>query len=115
MDKPTPKERLEHVLEAIGLIRKFIADLDESAFLEDVKIQSAVQYQFLIIGEAIKNIDYSILVKYDYPWHIPRSFRNFIIHVYHGVKMERIYYAAKDLEELERQIKLIIQNEFDLE
>lgn len=44
-----------------------------------------------------------MLEKYDCPWHIPRSFRNFIIHVYHGVKMERIYYAAQDLDELEKQ------------
>lgn len=53
MDKPTPKERVEHVLYAIGLIRDFVNDVDEATFINDVKIQSAVQFQFLIIGEAI--------------------------------------------------------------
>ena len=112
MDKPTPKERAEHILESIKLIRDFTKDVDETSFLTDIKIQSAVQYQFLIIGEAIRYIDDGILSRYNYPWHIPRSFRNFIIHVYHGVKMERIYYATQDLDELENQIKLILKNEF---
>ena len=113
MDKPTPKERAGHILDAILLIREFVAGINEAAFLKEIKIQSAVQFQFLIIGEAISYIDDDILAKYNYPWHIPRSFRNFIIHVYHGVKMERIYYATQDLDELEKQVTLIITNEFD--
>lgn len=114
MDKPTPKERVEHVLEAILLIKDFVKDVSEQEFLADIKIQSAVQYQFLIIGEAVRHIDDSLLAKYNYPWHIPRSFRNFIIHVYHGVKMERIYYAAHDLNNLEDQIKSILEKEFSV-
>jgi uncharacterized protein with HEPN domain len=112
MDNPTPKERAEHILEAIKLIKEFVSGYDEITFLNDVIIQSAVQYQFLIIGEAIRYIDNGILAKYNYPWHIPRSFRNFIIHIYHGVKMERIYYATQDLGELEKQVRLILKNEF---
>ncbi len=113
MDKPTSKERAEHILNAIRLIRDFVENLDESDFLTDIKVQSAIQYQFLIIGEAVNYIEDDILAKYNYPWHIPRSFRNFIIHAYHGVKMERIYYAAQDLDELEKQIGLILKNEFE--
>ena len=113
MVKPTPKERVEHILEAIRLIREFVADINETQFLSDIKTQSAVQYQFLIIGEAIRFIDNDVLAKYNYPWYIPRSFRNFIVHVYHGVKMERIYYATQDLGELEKQVQLILKNEFE--
>lgn len=112
MGKPTPKDRVEHILCAIQLIRQFVLGMDVHAFLEDVKTQSAVQYQFLIIGEAIRYIDDDILSKYHYPWHITRSFRNFIIHVYHGIKVERIYYATQDLDELEKQIVNILENEF---
>lgn len=112
MDKPIPKERVEHILEAIRLIKEFVAGVDEAVFLSDIMLQSAVQYQFLIIGEAIRHIDNDILDKYNYPWHIPRSFRNFIIHVYHGIKAERIYYAARDMDELEKQVNSILKNEF---
>ncbi len=112
MDKPTPKERVEHILNAIVCIREFVSGVDEDSFARDIKVQSAVQYQFLIIGEAIRYIDPSILEKYQFPWHIPRSFRNFIIHEYHGVKMQRIFYATQDLDKLESQIKHILENEF---
>ena len=112
MDKPTAKERAKHILKAISAIRDFVANDCEATFVKDIKIQSAVQFQFLIIGEAIRYIDNSILEKYKYPWHIPRSFRNFIIHEYHGVKMERIYYATKNLDELEELMKQILINEF---
>ena len=112
MGKPTPKERVEHILEAIRLIKEFVDGMSEKTFSRDVKVQSAVQYQFLIIGEAIRHIDDELLNKYDYPWHIPRSFRNFIIHVYHGIKTERIYYATRDLDELENQMLSILENEF---
>jgi len=112
MDRSSSKSRVEHVAKAIQLIRSFVDDVPEKDFLIDIKLQSAVQYQFLVIGEAIKYIDDDILDKYDYPWHIPRSFRNFIIHEYHGVRMERIYYAAKDLDGLNKQVIQILENEF---
>jgi uncharacterized protein with HEPN domain len=112
MDKPSNKQRIVHILNAIILIEDFVSKVDETNFLNDIKLQSAVQYQFLILGEATKYIDDGILKKYPYPWHIPKSFRNFIIHEYHGVKMERIYYAAKDLEQLKTQIQLILNTEF---
>lgn len=112
MDKISLKERIIHISNAINLIEGFVENTSEFDFLTDIKLQSAVQYQFLIIGEAVKYIDISILEKYDYPWHIPRFFRNFIIHEYHGVKMERIYYASKDLGKLKEQINLILEKEF---
>jgi uncharacterized protein with HEPN domain len=112
MVRPTPKKRLEHVLESIELIGEFVFGVDEKSFLQDIKLQSAVQYQFLIIGEAIRHVDDEILAKYDYPWHIPRSFRNFIIHVYHGIKMERIYYATQDLGLLKSTVQNILEGEF---
>jgi uncharacterized protein with HEPN domain len=112
MGNPTPKERIEHILMAIRLIREFVSGMNQKSFSRDVKVQSAVQYQFLIIGEAIRHIDDDLLAKYDYPWHIPRSFRNFIIHVYHGIKVERIYYATQDLNVLEKHMQSILENEF---
>jgi uncharacterized protein with HEPN domain len=112
MDKPTPKERIEHVLLAIDSIREFIEGSKLKEFQTDLKLQSAVLFQFLIIGEAIRHIDDSILSKYDYPWHIPKSFRNFIIHEYHGIKMVRIYHACHDLGQLENLMKTILKEEF---
>ena len=111
MGRPAPKERLEHILTAITRIKEFVANVNEELFLADIQLQSAVQYQFLIIGEAIRSIDRDILEKYPYPWHVPCSFRNYIIHEYHGIKMVRIYYATQDLDDLQHQIAAILETE----
>ncbi len=112
MAKPTTKERLEHVLLAIDSIKSFMGDMEEQEFIENTLIQSAVLYQFLIIGEAIKSIESCFLEPYPYPWNIPKSFRNFIAHEYHKIKMTRIYAASEDLDQLKALVSRIIENEF---
>lgn len=112
MDKPTPRERFDHILHAIGYIREFIGDATLDEFMADPRCQAAVQFQFLLIGEAVSWIDPDILQRHAFPWHIPRSFRNFIIHKYHGVKIERVYEASHDLAPLEDKILEILRQEF---
>jgi len=112
MDKPTPVERIQHILSAINNIREFMDGASLEAFTSDDLLQSAVKFQFLIIGEATRYIDQSILDKYPYPWHIPMSFRNYIVHAYHGIKIDRVYYAANDLSGLEEVMQLILREEF---
>ncbi len=112
MDKPTPKERLEHIKTAILSIQSFVRDITREEFLADKIRQDAVLYRFIIIGEAIRHVDNSILEKYSYPWHIPRSFRNFIAHEYHKIRLESVFNAANDLEELLQAVNLILSKEF---
>lgn len=112
MERLSSKERIIHILQAIDAIHAFMQGVEEASFLRDLQKQSAVQYQFLIIGEAIKQIDISILEKYAYPWHIPRSFRNFIIHEYHGIQLNRVFQATHDLVTLEEILNNILHHEF---
>lgn len=112
MDKPTPKERLEHIKSAILHIKTFVQDKSLEDFKLDIIRQDAVLYQFIIIGEAIRHVDNFILDKYSYPSYIPRSFRNFIAHEYHKIRLESVYNAANDLDELLKTIDLILIKEF---
>ncbi len=66
-DKPTSQERVEHILQAIELINNFTQPHSLETFLLDEKTISASLYQFAIIGEATRHIDYDILEKYTYP------------------------------------------------
>lgn len=113
MTEISAKDRINHILDAIESIEEFVKEVDQYQFANSQLLQSAVQFQFLIIGEAVKYLDANMLAKYDYPWHIPRSFRNFIIHVYHGIRPERIYFAATDLTSLKSVLQRILQDEFD--
>ncbi|MFA5819373.1 MAG: HepT-like ribonuclease domain-containing protein [Bacteroidales bacterium] len=112
MDKPTPKERLVHIRSAILHIKSFVKDKSLDDFMSDTIRQNAVLYKFIIIGEAIRHVDNSILDKYPYPWYIPRSFRNFIAYEYHKINLESVYNAENDLDELLKTIDMIISKEF---
>ena len=101
--------RLSDILEAISLIKDFVEDQNLDDFLKDIKCQKAVLFQFIIIGEAVKNIDEHLLNQYNYPWHIPKSFRNFIAHEYHNIKMERVYLAINELNTLYELVQQIIK------
>ena len=48
---------LDHILEAIGKISSYCADVDEVGFLANTMIQDAVIRNFEIIGEASHKID----------------------------------------------------------
>ena len=112
MNNLNQKIRIEHIKDAILLINSFVQNQTETEFLADIKGQNAVLYQFLIIGEAIRNVDNTILNKYPYPWHIPKSFRNFIAHEYHKIKLESVFRATKDLNTLLKIVEQILKNEF---
>ena len=82
------------------------------AFEEDELLQSAVKWNFVVIGEAIWNVDQSIIDKYHFRSHIPMSFLNYFIESYNEVKAERTYYAIEDLNDLEETMQYILTNEF---
>ncbi len=94
------------------LIQSFVTGQSQKNFLKDIKGQNATLYQFLIIGEAIRHIDPSILKKYPYPWHIPKAFRNYIAHEYHHIKIESVYHAACNLDDMLNAVDDILKNEF---
>ena len=48
---------IDHILAAIGRIRRYCADADEVVFLKNEMLQDAVIRNFEVIGEASKNID----------------------------------------------------------
>ncbi len=90
----TSLERLKHVSLAVDHILQYCKGKSETDFLADHLLSSAVLYQFLVIGEAIQFIDNDILNEYPYPWHLPRSFRNYIAHEYFGINLKQVYKTA---------------------
>jgi uncharacterized protein with HEPN domain len=111
--KITNKLRLEHILQAIEKIEHYCKSADLNKFLENEILHDAILHQFMIIGEAISNIDNDILYKYNYPWHLPRSFRNFIAHEYFGINLEKVWNTVNiDIPVLKKAIKNIIEKEF---
>ena len=90
-------ERLRHISKAVDQIIKFCDHKTEANFRSDEMLSSSVLYQFLIIGEAIQFVDHEILNKYPYPWHLPRSFRNYFAHEYFSINLSQVYKTVTDL------------------
>ena len=90
-------ERLKHISEAVDLIFSFCDRKTETDFLNDTMLNSSVLYQFIIIGEAISHIDPELLKKYPYPWHLPKSFRNYIAHEYFEINLKQVFKTVSDL------------------
>lgn len=112
MSKARDLQRVNDILFSIEKIELFIGRMTLNEFEADLILQGAIQYHFLIIGEAVGAISKTRLEQYDYPWYVPKSFRNFIIHEYHSIKLERIYLATKDMGEL-KQICLLIKDDLE--
>ena len=106
-------ERLKHIRSAIGDIERFVSGKTENDFLEDDLLQSALLYQFSVIGEAVVHIDDGIIDKYSYPWYKVRAFRNLISHEYFNIRLEAVWEIIdKDLPGLKSMIDTILKEEF---
>jgi uncharacterized protein with HEPN domain len=107
------KRRLEHIEEAIINIEKFTKGQSLESFCSNDILWNAVLMQFIIIGEAIVNVDNNKLEKYSYPWYKVRSFRNMIAHEYFNIKLNAVWLIVEsELPLLKTTIRKIIENEF---
>jgi uncharacterized protein with HEPN domain len=106
-----PRIYMQDALDAANSIETFLAEIDEMAFAESELVQSAVCYQFAILGEALNNFSKvnpeqakTIVNLKDWV-----SFRNILTHAYHRVSSELVYdYAKQSLPALKSVLKILI-------
>jgi uncharacterized protein with HEPN domain len=108
---PTSLERLKHISDAADKILQFCENVSEEEFTLNEILNSSILYQFIIIGEAIQHVDFEVLEKYPYPWHLPRSFRNYAAHEYFGINLNQVYKTIREiLPDFKSLIDTIIEN-----
>lgn len=103
------EDLLNDIIERIHLTEEFTTQGKE-AFLHSRMMQEAVVRNLEVIGEAGRTISQTLRDKFpEVPWKEIGAFRNFAIHVYWAVKMERIWQIVEnDLPPLKTQIAKII-------
>ncbi len=107
--KKDPKIFLEHILESIDWIERYISGLSDEEFMKSSEKQDAVIRRLEIIGEAVKNIpdDFKNSHK-EIEWKKIAGMRDILIHEYFGVDMELVWNTAKEiLPELRKEIEKI--------
>lgn len=111
MSKRDDRAFIEDMLARLELVADFTKD-GRDTFLDSKLIQEAVIRGLEIIGEASRNISESLRDAYpEVPWRQIAAFRNFVIHVYWDIKLERIWEIIEnDLPALKPQLEAILAN-----
>jgi uncharacterized protein with HEPN domain len=101
------------IVRAARLIQDFVDDLDKEAFIADVKTQSAVLHQLLVLGEATKRLSHEFRAENpDVPWRLMAGMRDILIHSYDTIDLDEVWKSAtKDVPELVVKIEPILPTE----
>lgn len=106
------KVRLQHIREAIRKIEDFTKSEDEISYAQNELVQSAVERQLEIIGEAANNLSNEFKSKHpEMEWNKLRGFRNIIVHEYFGISTQIIWASVQQrLPQLKQIVNKILEN-----
>ena len=80
------------IIRAARLAMEFKQGLDKTTFLEDVKTQSAVLHQLMVMGEAVKRLSMTYRNEHAYiPWKLMAGMRDVLIHGYDIVELNEVW------------------------
>lgn len=107
------QDYLEHIVEAIDRIRRYVDDMAELTFLDDEKTQDAVVRNFEILGEAAHNVELHhaafAAAHPEVPWALMYTMRNRVAHGYFKVDYELVWKTIHaDLPDLRAQVAMLI-------
>jgi len=84
------------IVTAGRLILEFKRGLDHAAFLDDLKTQSAIIHQLLVIGEAAKRLSEEFKTAHPaVPWRDIARMRDKMVHYYEGINRQEVWKAAE--------------------
>jgi len=104
---------LEDILEMINLIEATTKHKSKKDFLKDKNLPDATLRRIEVIGEAVKNIPFSLRNKYPLvDWKVIAGTRDVLIHSYFGVDLGKVWdVVVRDIPKLKGQITLIYQEQ----
>ena len=104
--KKEPAVFIEHILECIELIERYIEGKTKAEFLRSIPLQDQIIRRIEIIGEAVKNIPGELKKNYkDIPWKEIAGMRDILIHGYFGIDLELTWEVVKsDIPDLKKKI-----------
>jgi len=80
------------IAQAARLIVQFKQGMDKAAFLQDIKTQSAILHQLMIMGEAVKRLSQEFRAHHPaIPWTPIAGMRDKLIHAYDIVDFDQVW------------------------
>lgn len=99
---------LNDIVQACRLVQQFSRDLTEDSFDRNVFAQSAILYQLIIMGEAVKRLSSEFRSAHPrVEWTEMAGMRDMVVHQYHRVALRLVWGTVRDdvpavLEYIER-------------
>ena len=105
--------RITDILEAIERIQHYTEGMDFETFQRDSKTSDAVIRNFIVIGEATRNMPEEITEQFPtIPWRLMGDMRNFAVHEYWGVELRTVWETIhQDLPPLILLLREILKEE----
>jgi len=106
---------LTDIVEAVDAIRRFLEGIEESAFLGNDLLQSAVLQKLIVIGEAASRLPSDFCDLHgEVEWRDIVAFRNIAVHAYFSVDWRIVWVAAtEETIDLRERIVAILAEDFD--
>ena len=109
VEPPRLPDYLQHIVQAIQRIQRYVVGLSDTGFAADDKTQDAVLRNIEVIGEAARNVQRHhanfAAAHADVPWALMVGMRNRVSHGYFAVDWDLIWATIHhDLPGLQRQI-----------
>jgi uncharacterized protein with HEPN domain len=80
------------IIRATRLAIEFTQGMDKNTFLQDIKTQSAVLHQLMVMGEAVKRLSTSYRNQHaQIPWKLMAGMRDKLIHGYDIVDLNEVW------------------------
>lgn len=111
---------LRHIVQAIERISRYVAALDETAFMQNELVQDAVIRNLEVIGEASRNIarDHPEFASAhpELPLSPAYEMRNALSHGYFSVDLQIVWRTlTRHLPALQAQVAMLLQQQTDSE
>ena len=98
------------IIRAANLAVNFKEGLDKEDFLQDLKTQSAVLHQLLVMGEAVKRLSMEFREQHPHiPWKLMAGMRDVLIHGYDIVDLNEVWKTVEiDVPQLLPQLEALL-------
>ena len=83
------------IIRAAYMVVELKEGTDKAAFLKDLKTQSAVLHQLMVMGEAVKRLSRDFRARHpEIPWTLIAGMRDKLIHGYDIVDLDEVWKTA---------------------
>jgi uncharacterized protein with HEPN domain len=80
------------IIRAMRLAVEFTQGMDKDSFLQDIRTQSAVLHQLMVMGEAVKRLSGDYRNQHPHiPWKLMAGMRDKLIHGYDIVDLDEVW------------------------